>query len=484
MIKKNLFYNSLLSISQLVFPLITFPYASRILGPAGIGAVNFIDSFTQYFMLFAALGIPVYGVREIAKSKGSASSELSLTFSEIFSLHLLSTSVFAVVYLILALSLPSLNKHVDLVVVGVIMLFFSACSIEWFYQGMEEFGFITARSIIVRSLSVIALFVFMRAGAPPVVYYGVSASGYVLNGICNLFYLRRHVQFKPVLHIRKHIRPLVVILGSNLAISVYLLMDNIILGFIKHETAVGYYSLAVRIVRIPFAVLNAAGTVIVPQVSQAYNRRDIPAVQSLADKSFSFTCVAGLPIAMGIYVAAPFLVTLFGGAGFSESIPVLQILSPVIIVVGLSSLFGMQLLTPMGKEKYLLRAVVIGMFVSLTLNCCIIPFLSYKGAAITNLLTECVVTAIAFYFVKRYVQLKMNMGIFFQCLIGVALFIPVSILIRTLSMPFMLREICVIAACVICYVLYVWFFVRSPYVNSMKAMLFRKLPVKLNYKQH
>ncbi|RFM26673.1 flippase [Deminuibacter soli] len=486
MIKKNLFYNSLLSVSQLLFPLITFPYASRILGPHGIGTVNFIDSFTQYFILFSALGIPVYGVREIAKSKHEPDGKLSKTFNEIFTLHVLSACVFSVLYLVLALSLPSLRKHFDIVLVGIGMLLFSAGSIEWFFQGMEQFGFITARSITVRSISVIALFVFMHAGAPPVVYYSISAGGYILNSICNLFFLRKYVQVKPVLNIKQHIRPLVVILGSNLAISVYLFMDNIILGFIKGETAVGFYSLAVRIVRIPFAVLNAAGAVIVPQVSQAYSRGDIPALNSLADKSFSFTCVAGIPIAMGLFVASPFLVHLFGGDNFSESVIVLQLLSPVIIIIGLSSLFGMQLLTPMGKEKYLLRAVVVGMVISLVVNLCIIPFFSYKGAAVTNLLTECAVTATSFYFVRRYVKLQMHLNIFFQCLPGALLFIPIAWGMRALPINYTLREILIIAACMLTYGVYVWFFVRNQYITSAKQMVLQKIPGKLNffYKQH
>lgn len=474
MIKRNLFYNSLLSVSQLLFPLITFPYASHILGPEGMGTVNFMDSFSQYFMLFAALGIPVYGVREIAKRKNDP-AELSKTFNEIFFLHLLSTALFAVLYLILAFSLPSLHKHIDLALVGILMLFFSACSIEWFFQGIEQFGYITARSIIVRSLSVIALFVFLKAGSPPVIYYGVSASGYLFNSIFNLFYLRRHVRIQPMLQVKKHIKPLVIILGSTLAISVYLLMDNIILGFMKGETAVGYYAIAVRIVRIPFAVLGAVGAVIIPQVSQAYSRGDQAALQSLAGKSFSFTCLAGIPIAVGIYTVAPFLVNSFGGSKFGASIIVLQILSPVIIIIGLSSLFGMQLLTPMGKEKYLLRAVVAGMVFSLLVNCCLIPLFSYIGAAITNLLTECVVTTVAWHFVRRYVRLSLDVSIFFQSLLGALLFFPIAFLVRKLPWNDVLKEILVIISCATAYLVYVWFNVRNVYVASFKQLVIQKL---------
>ena len=175
MFKKNLFYNSILSISQFIFPLITFPYSSRILGPQGIGAINFIDSFTQYFVLFAALGIPLYGVREISKQKGQPVG-LNKTFSEIFAIHLISALIFSVVYLGIALTIPNLRLHLDLVFIGIIMVLSGVFSAEWLFQGLEEFKYITTRSLIVRSLSVVFLFVFLHKNSPPFVYYAVMAS--------------------------------------------------------------------------------------------------------------------------------------------------------------------------------------------------------------------------------------------------------------------------------------------------------------------
>jgi O-antigen/teichoic acid export membrane protein len=475
MIKRNLFYNSLLSITQFIFPLITFPYSSRILGPGGIGSVNFIDSFTQYFILFSALGIPLYGVREVAKYRNQP-SELSRVFSEILLIHLVSTCIFSVIYITCALTIPTLKAHLSIVWVGIIMLFSNFFLIEWFFQGIENFKYITTRALIVRVLSVIFLFVFLKPGADPVVYYAISASGLVITSILNMFFLRRHLTFKfRHFNFKEHLKPLSIILGSTLAVSVYLLMDNIILGFIKNENAVGIYSTAVRIVKIPFAVIVAISTVIIPQVSMAYSENDIEKVKLLIHKSFSFICLFGIPIAAGIYISSSFLVHNFAGNKFSGSIVPVRILSPVIILVGLNNIFGFQILTPIGKEKFLLRAVVIGMFVSLTLNLCLIPLFSYIGAAVTNLLTEAIVTLFCYIFVRKYITIKFDLTIFLQCTLGAAFFFIIAFLIRGTSISFNFREIIIIISCIIFYSVYTWFFINNIYVLNFKQMIISRI---------
>ena len=291
MLKKNLFYNALLSVSQFIFPLITFPYSSRVLGPNGIGSINFIDSFTQYFILFAALGIPLYGVREISKLKGNE-QQLNKTFNEIFVIHLISAAVFSVIYLISALLIPNLWHHFDLVLVGITMIIFGVLSAEWVFQGLEQFAYITSRTLLVRFLSVVFLFLFLKTNSPPIIYYSILASSVILNGIVNIFYVRKFIQidFKQ-LELKKHIKPLFIILGSTLAVSVYLLMDNVLLGFIQSEKAVGIYATALRIVRLPLALIGALNSVIIPRMSRAYEKQDFAQIRSIADKSFSLICI-------------------------------------------------------------------------------------------------------------------------------------------------------------------------------------------------
>lgn len=483
MLKKNLLYNSLLSVTQFIFPLITFPYSSRILGPGGIGSVNFIDSITAYFVLFAALGIPTYGIRETAKRKNNK-EELNKFVSELMLIHITSVAVFSLFYLATGLIVPTLRAHLDLIFVGIGLLWVNVITVEWFFQGIEMFQYTSLRSLVSRTLSVVFLYVFLKKGSPSIVYYLIGASGPTLNGLINIVNFRKHAKINfSALSIKetfkKHFKPLVTILGSSLAISVYALMDSIILGFIKGDVEVGLYSTALRIVRIPFAVIGAISAVMIPQVSQAYHARDTNTVSSLIHKSFSFISVIGIPIAVGMFLEADFLINFFAGKTFADAIGVLELLSPVIIFVGFTNIFALQILNPIGQERLLFKAVFIGMIFSIISNLCLIPLFSYKGAGVTFLLTEGLVPLLSYFFARRFVEITLDTKIFLQCLFGSALFFPIALAIRSLKLEISVTELLIIASCTIFYCIYVWFFVKNTYITNIKQLVLNKLPFKV-----
>lgn len=475
MLKKNLFYNSLLSVTQFIFPLITFPYSSRILGPGGIGSVNFIDSITAYFVLFAFLGIPAYGVREVAKRRNDQAT-LEKFVSEILVIHGSSVILSSVIYLVASLISPTLRVHMDLVLVGVWLLFMTVISVDWFFEGIEKFKYISIRSLIARTLSVIFLFVFLRKGSSSLVYYLIGASGPTINSITNFIMFRKNCKVRFTnLDLKQHIKPLITILGSSLAVSVYVLLDSIVLGFIKGDVEVGLYSTATRIVRIPFAIIGAIGVVVIPQVSYAYSKGDKAFINSLIHKSFSFIVVVGMPIAIGMFLEAGFLINTFAGEAFKSAIFILQLLSPVVLLVGLTNIFAVQLLTPIGQEKLLLRAVFLGMTVSIVLNFCLIPIFSYTGAAITFLITEAVVPLACYFYVRKFVSISFDYKILLQSLFGSLLFIPIALLIRRLDFNDLYKEILIIVTCILLYSSYVWFFVKNIYISNIKADVIEKV---------
>jgi O-antigen/teichoic acid export membrane protein len=480
MLKKNLIFNSLLSVSQFIFPLITFPYSSRILGPAGIGSVNIIDRFTQYFLLFSALGIPLYGVREIARRKNDH-EERNKIFNEIITIHIICTCLFAAIYITAAFFIPVLKSHFHLVLLGIVIMFSNIFMIEWFFQGIEQFRFLTIRSLTVRVLSIVFLFVFLRPGSSPVMYYGITAASYAINASLNIVFLRKHAKLGLVTSgFRQHIKPLTIILGSSLAVSVYVLMDNIILGFFKGEIAVGIYSTSVRIVKIPFAIIVAISTVIIPQVSRAFSENNEEEAKQLIHKSFTLICLTCIPVSIGMFLSSGFLVQSFAGPKFvAASIP-LEILSPIIMLVALNNIFGFQVLTPLGKEKLLLRAVVIGMVFSISANLFVIPLLSYTGAALVNLLTEVIVTIACYVYMRRYSKVALDVKVFLQCLAGALLFIPVAFLVKDINASYIIQQISLIVICVVIYVVYVWFFVRNVYLENFKVEVLKKIGLSMH----
>ncbi|MCD0486948.1 flippase [Pedobacter sp. MC2016-14] len=474
MLKKNLLYNYLLAISQFIFPLVTFPYSSRILGPEGIGSVNFIDSFTQYAILFAALGIPLYGVREISKLKDHP-EKLSKTFSEIFLIHICSALLFSLIYLIAAHFVPALKNHYDLVWVGIAIVVSGVLSAEWLFQGLEQFAYVTIRTLLVRCLSVLLLFIFLKPASDPIVYYLLLASGGILNGLVNVYYLRKLVKIRfNNLDLKRHMRPLMVILGSTLAVSVYVLMDTVILGFLKGDKAVGIYATALRVVRLPLAMVAAVTAVIVPGVSRAFEQKDFEGIRLLIHKSFSLICLIGFPVAMGLYVSADFLIHLFAGDQFAEASLPLKIMSAMVLLNGMASILFLQLLAPLGKEKYLLKSYFIGMLFSISSNILLIHFYSYTGAAIGIMLTEGLTTALAYYFLTKTFKISFDRKIMLQCLIGALFFFPIAILLKHLPFNTVINELSVIVTCILFYACYISLYIKNPYVQAFKQSILIK----------
>ncbi|WP_428331697.1 flippase [Mucilaginibacter sp.] len=475
MIKKNLIYNALLSVSQFIFPLITFPYSSRILGPNGIGSINFIDSFTQYFILFAALGIPLYGVREISKHK-SDQKALEKSFNEIFLIHIISAFVFSIIYLIIGFLIPNLRAHFDLVLVGITMVIFGVLSAEWLFQGMEKFAYITSRTLVVRIISVALLFIFLKKNSPPVVYYGVLASGVVVNGFINIFYLKRiiKINFSEVA-LKNHLKPLFIILGSTLAVSVYLLMDSVILGFLQSEKAVGIYATALRIVRLPLALIGAVNSVIIPRVARAYDQSNYQEINSYAQKSFGIICVLVFPIVVGIYISSPFLIHTFAGNKFNESIIPLQILAPLILIIGFANIVCVQLLAPMEQEKALLKIYFASMIFSLVINIFMIKYYSYLGASIGMILTETFATVVAYFYLKKIIDIVFDKRLLMLCSFGSLIFFPIAFIVRSLISNDLIKEITVIFCCILFYSSFILLFVKNAFITNLKKMFFSKL---------
>lgn len=450
-IKKNLIYNILLSISQVIFPLVTFPYASRVLGPGGIGAVNFVNSITQYFILFAALGIPIYGVREIARVKGDK-IKLNALFTELLLIHLVFTIGYSIVYLVLVLLFNHSVSTLGLYWVGICILMMNVFLIEWFFQGIEEFKYITVRSLLIRGVGIVLLFILVRNSGDVVMYYALTLVIFVLSAITNCVYVRKYVSLVFVnLNFKKHIRPLLYILGSTLAISVYIYLDNIILGLLSGKEAVGFYSTATKITRILISFITALGLVLVPSLSASFNENDYGRIRTLLNKSFSFVIILSVPIMVGLLLLAPVIIKIFAGPGFGPSVAVLRIIVPTTLLVGLNNIFGVQILTSMSKEKYLLFSVMAGMIISIVANFTLIPIFSQKGAAITNVLTEFAVTLFTWYYSRRFFSFSVEMKQFYYSVVASILFWPLHYLLKILITNEILSALALIALAVPLY---------------------------------
>lgn len=408
-IKNNFLLNLSTTITGLLFPLITFPYASRILMADGIGQVQFFQSIIDYVSLCTALGIPLYAVREIARIRDNKELR-SRTTIEILLLHAILTLVGYIVVFILAKTVAKIEIDASLFFLLSTTLFFNTIGVAWFYQAIEDFKYITLRSLFVRILSLVALFIFVKTKQDLFYYAGILVIGTVGNNIFNFFRLRKYIklskgEFKR-LNLLRHLIPALKIFILNLVISIYVNLDSVMLGFLKNEESVGYYAAATRLTKAILGIVSSLGAVLLPRFSNMITNGQKEEFQLLANKAASFTIALSLPMSVGlIFMAAP-IIHIFCGNGFEPSILTLKLVAPIVLFIGLSGIIGMQILYPQGREKYVIISTMLGACINLLINYLLIPQYGQYGAALGTVIAEFMVTVIMILLGRKYLPIN------------------------------------------------------------------------------
>lgn len=411
-IRKNIFYNIILTSSSVIFPLITFPYVTRVLGPGNYGNVNFIDAIIQYLLILSTLGIPIYGIREVSRLKG-AKKELTILVFELLAIQLTLT-VIAVVSIVFLTSYFVVESNYNMLLyIGSLILFFNIFVWDWFYQGMELYSYISYRSVLSKILVVLFILAFVQEKSDFNIYYFSFVVGLIITGGFNITYFFKNF-YQPsraTLNVKRHLRPLLLIFFINLSVSFYTLFDTMILGFIDSNVSVGYYSFSIRLVKIFWTLVSAVGLVLIPRLSILIDEERFEEVNNLMTKSLNVILILCIPFAGFAMYFSKDIVLLISGHEFSESYKSLAILSLLPLIIGVTNVFGIQFLMPMKKEKHILTATMVGMFVSLSLNFALIPYLSEVGAAISCLISESVVCFIIFLYSRRFIQITIDRGL-------------------------------------------------------------------------
>ena len=440
-IQTNAFYSAILTVSNLILPFITFPYVTRILAPAGIGQVNFATSFIQYFVIIASLGVPLYGIREIAKAKDNIDLR-SRIFFQLITIKLLCSLLALVIYLILIFSLPKFTNYLPYYLWGLAIIFIGIFDFNYFFYALEDFKYITYRTIFFQIISVISIFIFIKTEQDALKYFYIPIFINFFNTLVNIKYISRFLNFEAIkskLQLRKHLKPLFLLFSIVFFTSIYNLLDSTILGFLAENVNVGYYSVASKIIRIPLALIMVLGPIMLPRISMEFKNANFKEIKRMIAKSLQFVILMGVPIMVGIYALAPEIILLVSGKEFAASIDTLRIMSPIPLIIGLTTNYSTQLLVPMGKEKQLLYIVIFGTLCSLLLNFILIPILQQNGSAISFLITETVVLLACYFFTKKYITISIP---YKQIIVNIFISIPfagiVLIAKHFLSLPILI----------------------------------------------
>lgn len=432
----NMLLNGLLKVSSLIFPVIAFPYASRILFPEGIGKVSFATSVLAYFTMLAQMGIPTYGIQACAKARDNK-EELSRTVHELLLTNLLTMIFSYSIFFVFLSVVQRLQKDNLLFLVMSTMVFLKVIGTEWLYQALEEYSYITITSLVFKIIAIPALFIMVR-DRQDYIYYGILVvfASYA-PGIINFLHIRKYIFIKPLgnYHIKRHIKQVVVLFAVSCATMVYTNMDTVMLGIIKNSKEVGYYDTAVNIKGVLVSLVTAAGMVLLPRMSYYLEKGMEKEFKETCKKAIHIMTCAAWPVAVYFIIFAKESINLVSGPAFAKSVVPMQIIMPTVLLIGLTNIIGIQVLVAMGRGKDTLYSVLAGAAADLVLNIILIPLYGAAGAAAGTLVAEIVVLLVQYNYIKELAGRPFE-GIHWKKLIMACLAsIIVSIWIKFLNIP-------------------------------------------------
>lgn len=365
-LRKNIFWNSVRVGSNLVFPLVTFPYVSRVLGPDTIGLFNYVTAIAAYFTLFASLGFPIYGVREIANVKDDP-KQFGNIVDAIFTANVIATFIVYIVYSLVSLLIG--GEYLLLYFIIGLSVLMSCISFDWFYQGIEDFKYITVRSLIIKVVSIVGLFIFVHDKSDLQAYAILSIVGTCGNNILNLIRINKYVKLRfSLVDCWKHTRGASTLFLGTIAVSLYTNLNSIMVGALGTMEAVGFFTTGNKIVGLVMTIITAVTSTIIPRMSYLVGSGKEEEAVLLQKKTINLLNYIALPMIAGLVILAKPIILVFSGKEFLPSVIVLQILSFLLIIIPWSSFLGLQILYPIRKEKYGNYAVVTGALVNLVLN--------------------------------------------------------------------------------------------------------------------
>ena len=402
----NYFYNMLYQVLTLIIPIITAPYLARTLQATANGINNYTSSIVYWFTLIGMLGITLYGNKEIAKVRDDK-EKLSKKFWEIFILQFLSNLISLITFYVI-FGIAYVDYKAVLLIQG-LSIFSVMFDVSWFYYGMENIKRVTLRNIVIKILSVISIFIFIKKTEDLALYVFLSVGFSILGQLILWLDLRHYIIFKKV-HFKdaiSHLKPSILLFIPQIAVSIYSTLDKTMLGMIVSDVAeVGFYSKAQQFVNMFLFVITSIGTVMMPRIVNlnANNQKD----EGLryVNNAFDLVMLLAFPMAFGLAAIAPYFINWFLTPEFAKTSDLMMILCPMIIASSLTNVLGIQLLIPLEKTKQYTKSVAISAIVNFVLNLFLIKYFNSYGAAFSTIIAEYLVLIIQMIYTRKYINFK------------------------------------------------------------------------------
>lgn len=386
---KNAFLNGFKNVLNLLFPLVTFPYVSRILSVEGIGQYNFSQATVSYFSLIAGLGISTYAIREGAKYRKDK-EKFNFFATEVLLCNVVSTIIAYILLVLCMLCVNKLKSYAFLIWIFSIQIVFTTIGIEWVYSIYEEYEYITLRSIIFKIVSIMLMFIFVRDSGDIANYAAITVFSSAGSNVLNLVHSKEYFSVVKI-RIRnciKHIKPILVIFASNIAIMIYVYSDTTMLGFMQTDYEVGIYSVSVKIYNIVKNLLSSVLVVAIPRLSMYYGSGMIQEFKTTAQKVYDSITTLLMPAVVGLFCVSRQVVLVISDESYLPAEKSLRILCVALVFCVYGWFFSQCILLPTQKEKMFLVATCISAIANISLNFCLIPVWQEKAAAFTTFVAE------------------------------------------------------------------------------------------------
>lgn len=449
----NALLNGLKTILSVIFPLITYPYAARVLQVENMGKVNFSNSVVSYFVLIAGLGIATYAIREGARVRDSKEN-LEAFSSEMFSINIISVVISVIALVIVVVAVPKFHSYIPLIAVQSLAIFGNLIGVTWLYSIVEDYAYITVRSLVVHIIALVLMFLFVHNESDYVLYAATTVIANAGANIFNFLHAKKYVKIHLTrnLNLKKHLKPIMIIFASTVTTTIYVNSDKTILGFLSDEFHVGLYSTSVNVYTVLKSCIAAVILVALPRLSNYLATNHKKEYEKTAIDIFKMFMMILLPVMVGIFVTSDAVIEIIAGASYAEAATSLRILSVSLAFSMIATYYTNAVLLPMKQETVVLKGTIMSAVLNIVLNFVLIGTFKQNGAAFTTLLAEVLMCVYQYFYVRKVLRIKVSLRYVISLLMGCVGIIIVSAVCNAFLTSFIVNLFVKILMSIIVYI--------------------------------
>lgn len=454
-IAKNYLYNLTYQILTLLLPLVTASYLARALGATATGIYSYTYTIVNYFIIFGSLGISMYGQREIAYVQDNKEKRKKV-FIELILFRFITIAIATIIYYIAFMRTGEYSKYYKILIFELLA---AAFDISWFFQGMEEFKKTVTRNILVRLTSVALIFIFVKEPSDLNKYLTIYALADFVGNLSLWVYLPKYFKGVKVknINIVKQIPAIMLLFVPQFENKVYNMLDTTMLGkMVADKAETGYYEQSQKIIRVILTIVTSLGTVMVPRIANMFAAGEKKKINEYMKKSFNFVFLLGFPAMFGLMAISKEFVPIFFGPGYDKVVLLMNIISPIIILMGISNVLGTQYLLPSKKQKEFTISITVGIIVNFILNFVLIKLFSSVGACIATVASQLVVVLVQIYNVKNEINIKEMLKLSYKYIFAGVIMLACCMVVRIFLTGFVCAIVQIIVGVITYLVILIW----------------------------